>query len=422
VLEKNVLIYYLVYKALMVLPTLFCASFIVTNLTYRAIYNSFKCTSSTAYTRRWFNVSDASQRLCCQNDIDYVLKLFNKSQNETEGNQQSDMSKLSRFFRRYVYKWEPTFKFSSRFVSSQVVALITLYHVFIFFIYQFGVVAMRLDGLIPNDVDLEYINIGSIVCGILGKTICVEGLENVIDFRVKTPQVLKEFGEGIKASLVNLLVIPVFLALLVCIVQYLLSIKECREHIMQVNRGKCIYITQRKNLSNGKIAAGSFHFGGFLTVSSPKFIVLLFIRIIPSYYFKGYLVWGFLILMFSFIIIGLLVIFVRYFVGLEIFLRILRLLVPALVAFILKYIIELLFSRIVFLHRGSKILAIDNFQSFNIFLYFNFFFDCFIGVISAIIRIIKTIAAAIIMMPRIGYSFLGRKLEDYDNGKTIYWK
>ena len=80
---------------------------------------------------------------------------------------------------------------------------------------------------------------------------------------------------------------------------------------------------------------------------------------------------------------------------------------------------ELMASEIIFLQRRTRILAVDNFRSFNIFLYFNFFYDCFMGILSAILRILFALFASVFMMPRISYSFVGRSLEGFDNGKQF---
>lgn len=100
-----------------------------------------------------------------------------------------------------------------------------------------------------------------------------------------------------------------------------------------------------------------------------------------------------------------------------------------------------IFAKYVFLQRESKILALNNFRSFNVFTYFYFYHDCLMGYLSAILRIVSTVISSILMMPRklleklllfskslisykitlgISYSFLGRHLENFDNGYSTY--
>ena len=86
--------------------------------------------------------------------------------------------------------------------------------------------------------------------------------------------------------------------------------------------------------------------------------------------------------------------------------------VPAISVVLVKLIFNFITTRFIFLRRDTKILALDNFRAFNVFLYFNFFFDCFMGILSAITRLLKAIVFSILMMPRIAYSFFGRHLEN----------
>ena len=74
-------------------------------------------------------------------------------------------------------------------------------------------------------------------------------------------------------------------------------------------------------------------------------------------------------------------------------------LVPIVVAILIKQIVSKVSTRFIFLNRKSKILAVENFRAFNVFVYFNFFFDCFMGYISAIIRLIKAVVIAVFMLP-----------------------
>lgn len=118
--------------------------------------------------------------------------------------------------------------------------------------------------------------------------------------------------------------------------------------------------------------------------------------------------------------IGIIIIFIRTYVGEELFGRIALRLVPIITVFIVKFIVNKIAASIIFLRRDTEVLALNNFRAYNIFLYFYFYFDCFMGFLSAIVRLIKAVIAAVIMMPRISYSFMGRHLERKDNGYSCY--
>lgn len=106
------------------------------------------------------------------------------------------------------------------------------------------------------------------------------------------------------------------------------------------------------------------------------------------------------------VIVGFVILLLRMFTADKIFGQILLKAVPVICVIVMKQFITRIASRVIFLNRKSTILAIDNFRAFNIFLYFNFFFDCFMGVVSAIIRLVKSVVLNIVMMPSILGHFL----------------
>jgi len=55
-----------------------------------------------------------------------------------------------------------------------------------------------------------------------------------------------------------------------------------------------------------------------------------------------------------------------------------------------------------------------------IFLFFNFFLDSFLGFMSSIVSIIKSVSGGYLYMSRLDYSPLGRKLETSDAGFSAY--
>ena len=119
------------------------------------------------------------------------------------------------------------------------------------------------------------------------------------------------------------------------------------------------------------------------------------------------------------VLIGFVILVLRYSAGSAIFLNIFLKILPVIVVLLVKKIIYFFTTRI-FLKKNTKILALDNFRAFNVFLYFNFFFDFFIGIISALIRLVQAVIFSILMMPRIAYSFFGRYLEKMDSGYSSY--
>lgn len=68
----------------------------------------------------------------------------------------------------------------------------------------------------------------------------------------------------------------------------------------------------------------------------------------------------------------------------------------------------------------SDFFTLENRHAYFLFVYFNFFFDCFLGILSCILRLFKSMIALVIFMPRLDYSTFGRNLEQLDNGYTSY--
>ncbi|CAF4314035.1 unnamed protein product, partial [Adineta steineri] len=65
-------------------------------------------------------------------------------------------------------------------------------------------------------------------------------------------------------------------------------------------------------------------------------------------------------------------------------------------------------------------LNLKNRKTYAIFLYFNFFADCFLGMASCVIRLIKATFLNVVYMARLDCSFLGRPLEKFDIGFAAY--
>ena len=110
------------------------------------------------------------------------------------------------------------------------------------------------------------------------------------------------------------------------------------------------------------------------------------------------MIWGYLIIYVCGVIVGLAILALR-FVSDGLFGKIALKLVPVITVLLVKLIVNKVFTNYIFLYKESKILALANFRAFNVFLYFNFYFDIFMGFLSAIIRLIKAVILAIFMMP-----------------------
>ncbi|CAF1266945.1 unnamed protein product [Adineta steineri] len=65
-------------------------------------------------------------------------------------------------------------------------------------------------------------------------------------------------------------------------------------------------------------------------------------------------------------------------------------------------------------------MVLKNLRVYFVFTYFNFFFDCFLGLISCAFRILKAWIVTFVFLPRLDYCIHGRALEKLDIGFISY--
>ncbi|CAM2700483.1 unnamed protein product [Rotaria socialis] len=142
-------------------------------------------------------------------------------------------------------------------------------------------------------------------------------------------------------------------------------------------------------------------------------------------FFIAYLIWGYvLIALFTWIIYMAIDSSITY-GSVRLIEKVLKLIIPVLLLLLLlliffKQYIDKILARFVFLQDYENILAIDNRRILMIFLYFNFFLDVFLVLISSIVSIIISIIGGILHMSRLDYSPMGRKVETFDAGFQAY--
>lgn len=113
----------------------------------------------------------------------------------------------------------------------------------------------------------------------------------------------------------------------------------------------------------------------------------------------GYTLWGFLTIYLFCTFVGFIILFVKIFFA-ELLSGSTNLqILPILGAIFLKIAENFIAAKHIFTLPNSKILALNNFRAFNVFIYFNLFFDCFMGFLNAIFRVILAVLASIFFMP-----------------------
>ena len=180
-----------------------------------------------------------------------------------------------------------------------------------------------------------------------------------------------------------------------------------KKHKLQLYQGIYEDVPSAMNFNPNAIAAKSVHYSGFLV---------------------GYMAWGFVIcfhlILFATLCVRVIALQMRY---VEV---ILAITVPVLVFYLLKMVGTSSAGKFLFISDTDTKLNLKNRKTYAIFIYFNFFAgkrtsgsrrrdsflsfeDCFLGVASCIIRLIKAIFLNVVYMARLDCSFLGRPLERF---------
>ncbi|UJR09713.1 hypothetical protein I4U23_013942 [Adineta vaga] len=212
--------------------------------------------------------------------------------------------------------------------------------------------------------------------------------------------VLHQFNWNIDwgTTFVNDLFLCSILSVLIYCTQIFNGLIKIQQHLISAYAGKYLDIPPRHNFSNNELMSKCLHFSGYLC---------------------GYTAWGFIIFYkISFVICLILRLWIRY--DTRWFQNMLALCLPIVLIYILKHILISLLSEFVFLQNFGRTPSLNNRRIYFIFNYFNFFFDCFLGILSCFIRVSKSVLASFLFMGRLDYSFMGRNLERLDQGYATY--
>ncbi|XP_069104058.1 LOW QUALITY PROTEIN: stimulated by retinoic acid gene 6 protein-like [Argopecten irradians] len=93
---------------------------------------------------------------------------------------------------------------------------------------------------------------------------------------------------------------------------------------------------------------------------------------------------------------------------------------PVLLTSLAVNIIQLLMARCVFLQKRGEFLALNNRRLFFIVVYFMFFYNIFLGLVSCLLRILKAILVGAFFLPRLDHSTLPRRFQWFDPGFAAY--
>ncbi|CAF1353128.1 unnamed protein product [Rotaria sordida] len=306
----------------------------------------------------------------------YVKNLFRSAKNRPKS-----QTLFARIIPTKIYEWRDDYRFSTRILCLYSSIFLLLYFVTI----QACVQALPLLSALQQVLQDAVEKISTIF---ISESEDTDG-ENVSPNTSNFPL----------PSLIRPYLFAIFITLILIVIQLLVLLANIRRNSFQSFRGEDSEIPRRERSKYVSYAAGNFHFAG---------------------YFIGYLIWGYMIIaVFSLLFCISIDAFITY--GSVRFLEsILKFIIPSILFVLFKQYLNKILAQYIFLQHHGEVLSLNNRRFLMIFIYFNFFLDAFLGFISSILRLIKSVIGGIIYMCRLDYSPLGRKLETMDGGFSAY--
>ena len=320
------------------------------------------------------------RRACKPNSIEmlYVRNLFRSATDRPRS-----QHLFARLLPKFIYEWRDDFRFSSRVTCVYSSVLLLLYYVTV----QAFIQVIPLLKTLRETLQLAFDALSSV-------------LNSSDNIDPATGEVSASTTYYPVPNLIRPYIFAVFITFLIILIQLLVLLANIRRNLFQAFRGDDSEIPRRQRSYYVDYSCGNVHFGG---------------------YFIGYLIWGFILVA---IVAALLCISIEAFIifggsrWVESFLKIV---IPSCLFVFFKQYLNKLLAQYVFLQHQGQVLALNNRRALMIFIYFNFFLDAFLGFVSSIIRLVKSVIGGVVYMCRLDYSPLGRKLEIFDGGFSAYY-
>ncbi|XP_061171855.1 receptor for retinol uptake stra6-like [Saccostrea echinata] len=384
--EQNLDVSYFIL-IVMLLPEIVCYLYLSFSLPARFVLSIVKPKKKTKLAVDFESSEDLYESILKSYQGNHVRKLFRKPEPPSpppEGKKNKIISLLKTLSQKIFYRRKKGFRYSARMMSVISVGFVLLYTVFLeLFLGLYQVFEFLEDGLIaqfnvigwdPQPGETE------------GVGIIRDGLYFAYYFVIS-------FGGCFLASLtVAFLINTVFLF------HYLTSY---RKYLLSLYKGKPKHLTPKSEKSNASLMVGSVRYAGYQV---------------------GYIGWGFFI---QFLVLLLVSITIATIITIwdlisDFIISWIMALWPVLLTSLVLNFVQLLLSKFLFLQENGNILAMENRRLFFIFTYFMFFYNVFIGLISCLMRIIKSIILGALFLPRLDHSVLPRKFQQFDPGFDAY--
>ena len=299
-------------------------------------------------------------------EMSYVRNLFRLKEHRS-----TSRYFIGRLLPKFFYEWRDDFRFSSRVICLYASVILLLF----------------------------FVTLQACVLGVPLLKEYQRDIQDLLDALTTLSETLGKKKEFPLPNLARPFVFAILTAALITVIQVLVLLVNIRRNLFQLYRGDYSEVPKRKASNYVSYGTGNFHFAGF---------------------FIGYLIWGYVLIAVFLLLIYISIDAFVTFGSVRFLENILKSVIPIVLLIFFKQYLNKLLARYVFLQDYGEVLAINNRRVLMIFLYFNFFLDAFLGLISSIIRIIKSIIGGCLYMCRLDYSPLGRKLEVMDAGFSAY--
>ncbi|XP_071165884.1 receptor for retinol uptake stra6-like [Mytilus edulis] len=302
-----------------------------------------------------------------------------------EGCKDNMISCFSSCLKPWLYRNNPNFRYSARILSVYFVCFVLIYKISVELIIFF---LPTIKGWVET--------ISSVV-DVIGTA------EDVFDSEdVKTARKIVLFLyytiEGIQICFIFAITAEVMLSAL--IIFHMIS--SYRKNLLSLFKGSTHHIPPRSSMSNASLMVGTMRYTGYQI---------------------GYILWAYIVqaalFFWTFFVIDIVVSLYRAGLGgtmTDLISEFWSIPVTA----ILLSVLQLVMAKFLFLQESGNVLAIENRRGFFLAVYFVFFYNTFLGLVSCLLRIIKATVIGILFLGRLDHSTLPRRFQLFDPGFNAY--
>ncbi|XP_060605143.1 uncharacterized protein LOC132757773 [Ruditapes philippinarum] len=295
------------------------------------------------------------------------------------------MQIVKNFIGDWIYHNKHKFRYSSRILSVMLIGFMLIYKATL----EVMTLAIGIFAFIERGFIL---------------TLDAIGWDSEIDEEAYVKQI-RDYTKFMYFLLINVricFIVALSLACVAGILGILHMLSSYRTNLFDLYKGDNTHIPHRSTRSNTSLLVGSMRYAGYQVAYIGwglvlHFIILLIIAValctIITMIIYGYYQWMLTVLFNAW---------------------------PAAVMTIIIMLTQTLLSKFAFLQGRGEFLAIDNRRVLFSFTFFMFFYNIFVGFLSCLLRIVKSIVIGAIFLPRLDNSALPRRFQMFDPGFANY--